>query len=117
MTWLEHHILSEELSSDAEVANRRGELTRASELYARAAQAEELALKEVEPSKTRTYGITAVSAVSLHYKATQWEQARKLAYHCLESGRLPDFAARQMEELLDSIKVKQAAVKKQPADT
>ena len=117
MAWLEHHRLSEELSSNAEVAARRGDHTRALSLYAKAARAEELALKEVEPSKSRTYGITAVSAVALHYKASQWEQALRLAHHCLHSGRLPDFAGQQIEELLDSIKAKQAAVKKERAET
>ena len=111
MSWLEHHRLSEELSSDAEIAVRCGEHTRALGLYAKAAQAEELALKEVEPDKSRTYGITAVSAVALHYKAGQWERADNLANRCLGSGRLPDFAVQQMTELLDSIKAKQAAAK------
>ena len=71
MSWLERHRLSEELASHAEVAARRGEHSRALGLYAKAAQAEGLALKEVEPSKLRTYGITAASAVALHYKAAQ----------------------------------------------
>ena len=107
MSWLKYHRLSEEHSSDAEVAVRRGEHTRALGLYAKAAQAEELALKEVEPAKSRTYGITAVSAVALHYKANQQEQAQFLAHQCLSSGRLPNFAARQIEELLDSIKARE----------
>lgn len=107
MTWLEHHRMSEEFASSAEVAVRRGELARALGLYAKAAQAGELALKEVEPAKSRTYGITAVSAVALHFKAAQWEKARCLAHRCLGSGRLPDFAAQQMNELLDSIKARE----------
>lgn len=111
MSWLEHHRFSEELASDAEVAIRCGEHTRALGLYAKAAQAEELALKEVEPAKSRTYGITAVSAVALHYKAAQWKQAKNLAHSCLSSGQLPDFATQQMEELLARINAKQAAVK------
>ena len=115
MSWLEHHRLSEELASDAEVAALHGEHIRALGLYAKAAQAEELALKEVEPAKSRTYGITAVSAVALHFKASQWKQARSLAYQCLNSGRLPDFATRQMEDLLARIKTKQAAIKREQA--
>ena len=46
MSWLEHHRLSEELASDAEVAARRGEHSRALGLYAKAAQAEELASRK-----------------------------------------------------------------------
>ena len=110
MTWLEHHRQSERLASDAEVAARRGERSQALELYAKAAQAEESALQEVEATKLRTYGITAVSAVSLHSKALQWELARRLAHRCLGSGRLPDFASQQMDELLDSIKIEQASI-------
>ena len=117
MSWLEHHRLSEELESDAEVAARRSEHSRALGLYIKAAQAEKLALKEVEPAKLRTYGVTAVSAVALHFKAAQWEQAANLAHRCLKSERLPDFAAQQMEGLLGSIKAKQAAVKKEHSDT
>ena len=116
MSWLEHHRLSEELASDAEVATRRGEHSRALGLYAKAAQAEELALKEVEPAKLRTYGITAVSAVALRFKAAQWEQAKNLAHRCLRSERLPDFAAQQIEGLLDSIKAKQTPIGKEHAD-
>ena len=112
MSWLEHHRLSEELASDAEVAVRGGEHKRALGLYAKAAQAEELALKEVEPAKSRTYGITAVSAVALHFKATQWKQAKNLAHQCLASGRLPEFATEQIEELLARIKGKQTAIKR-----
>ena len=111
MSWLEYHRLSEELASDAEVAARGGEHSCALGLYAKAAQAEELALKEVEPAKLRTYGVTAVSAVALHFKAAQWKQAKTLAHSCLSSGRLPDFATQQMAELLARIKAKQAAVK------
>ena len=117
MSWLKHHRLSEELASNAEVAARRGEHTRAKQLYVKAAQSEELALKDVEPAKSRTYGITAVSAVALHYKAAQWKQARNLANRCLNSGRLPDFATRQIEELLNSMKEKQAAIDRKRPNT
>ncbi len=110
MTWLDYHRQSERFSSDAEVAARRGERGQALELYAKAAQVEELALQEVELTKFRTYGITAVSAVSLHFKASEWEMARNLAYRCLGSGRLPNFAYRQIEELIDSIKIEQAGI-------
>ena len=65
---------------------------------------------------SRTYGITAVSAVALHFKAAQWKQAKNLAHRCLKSGHLPDFATQQIEGLLDSIKAKQAAIKREHAD-
>ena len=103
MTWLEHHRLSERYASDAEVARLRGKHARAKDLSAIAAQHEARALEEVAPDKPRTYGITAVSAVALHFKAAEFPKAKDLAYRCLASRRLPEFASRQIEDLLQSI--------------
>ena len=103
MTWLEHHRLSERHASDAAVARLRGEYARAKELSAIAAQHEARALDEVAPDKPRTYGITAVSAVALHFKAAEFPEAKDLAYRCLASRRLPEFASQQIEDLLQSI--------------
>ncbi len=110
MTWLEHHSRSERYASNAEVAARRGEDRLARELYSEAAQAEERALEELGPGKQRTYSITAVSAVALHFKAAQWHEAQVLAYRCLASEQLLKFAWRQLEDLLDSIKIEQAGI-------
>lgn len=110
MSWLEDHRESEQLASDAEIAAHRGDIVRARELYERAAEAEANALKKVGADQLRTYGITAVSAVSLYFKAAEWQAARNLAHHCLGSEQLPNFAYRQMEELLDSIKARQAGI-------
>jgi len=104
MSWLEHHRKSELLASDAEIASHRGDGERARELYKKAAEAEENALREVGHEQRRTYGITAVSAVSLFLKAAEPQAARDLALRCLDSERLPDFAYSQMKELLDGIK-------------
>ena len=110
MSWLEYHRQSEQLASDAEVAAYWGDSARARELYKEAAQTEEKALQEVESAKSRTYGITAVSAVSLYFKAAEWQVARSLANRCLGSERLPGFAYHQMDHLLDSIKAEQIGV-------
>lgn len=110
MTWLEHHRLSERYASEAHMASNRGEHSRAQQLYLMAAQAEEHALREVAPGKDRTYGITAVSAVALQFKASQWADARALAYQCLASKRLPEFASQQMEDLLHTIKASQSGI-------
>lgn len=110
MTWLQHHRQSEQLASDAEAARRNGENDWAQELYSNAAKAEELALQDVEPDKARTYGITAVSAVSLYFKSAQWDLAQLLAYCCLGSGRLPSFAPPQLEDLLNSIRTEKAGI-------
>ena len=103
MTWLEHHRESERLAADAELAERRGSRPEAQQLYSRAAQAEARALDDVEPSKSRTYGISAVSVVSLYFKATQLPDAEAMAYGSLASGRLPGFAREQLRGLLQSI--------------
>lgn len=104
MSWLEHHRKSELLASDAETASHQGDNNRARELYKKAAEAEENALRVVGHDQRRTYGITAVSAVSLYLKAAEPQAARDLALRCLDSERLPDFAYPQMKELLDGIK-------------
>ncbi len=110
MTWLEQHRLSERYASDAEVARLRGEYTQAQGLYAIAAQHEERALHEIAPHKLRTYGITAVSAVALRFKAAEFSEAKVLSYRCLASERLPEFASRQIEDMLQSIKGEQAGI-------
>ena len=104
MTWLEHHSLSERYASDAQTNLRLGNYAQARGLYAKAAKAEKAALGEVAHEKRRTYSITAVSAVALHFKAAQWDEARLLAYKCLGSERLMGFAFHQIEDLIDSIK-------------
>ena len=103
MTWLEQHRLSERYASDAEVAKRSGEHAQAQELYAIAAHHEEASLGTIASDKPRTYGIVAVSAVALRYKAAEFAEAKMLAYKCLASQRLPEFASRQIEDMLQSI--------------
>ena len=103
MTWLKQHRLSEQYASDAEVAKLRGEHTQAQELYTIAARHEEASLDAIAPDKRRTYGIIAVSAVALHFKAAELAESRALAYRCLASQRLPEFASQQIEDMLKSI--------------
>ena len=103
MTWLEHHRRSERYASDAEVAARLGKREQAQAFYEIAARAEEQALRELDPAKSRTYGISAVSAVSLYFKAAQLRAAETLAYQSLASGNLPEFASDPLRDLLRSI--------------
>ena len=110
MTWLEQHRLSERYASNAEVAKLRGERAQVQELYSIAARYEESALDAIASDKPRTYGIVAVSAVALHFKAAEFSEAKKLAYRCLASQRLPEFAARRLENMLQSINREQAGV-------
>ena len=103
MSWVECHRRSEHLAAEAESAIRLGERSRGIALYAQAAEAEVQGLSELDSSKTRTLGISTVSAVSLWYKAQNYEQAEAVAYHWLDTGRLPEFAEGQLKILLQSI--------------
>ena len=103
MSWLEHHAASERHAAAAEAEARSGNRSLAQQLYAKAAAAEAQALEAVDPAKTRTYGITAVSAVALYHKAARGEPALTLGRRCLASDNLPGFARHQMADLLDTI--------------
>ena len=110
MSWLAYHRESERFASEAEIFAHRGDMLRAKQFYWRAAEAELFALDELSSEKRRTFGITAVSAIALHMKAAKWDDAQILAYRCLGSGRLPAFAWEQIEDLVDSIKLRIANV-------
>jgi len=69
MTWVELHSESERLAIEAQLALNARAVSRATELYKRAAELEQKALDQLDVSKTRTRGITAVSAVALWFKA------------------------------------------------
>ncbi len=103
MSWIEHHEVSERLASDAQAALREGRKQEAFDLYARAADAEVSALADLDASKTRTLGISVVSAVSLHYKAKQFAQAEEVAVRWLDHAATPAFARNQLRSLLQSI--------------
>jgi hypothetical protein len=100
MTWLEHHKRSEEAAQLAEAALRQQDHQQAQTFYVQAAQAELLALADLDPAKTRTLGITVVSAVALSYKAQAFHQAEKIAYQWLATDSLPPFAVQALRELL-----------------
>ena len=100
MAWLDYHKYSEQLAAKAEILARDGDRDAAGRLYGEAAAAEQRALDSLDGDRWRTYGITAVSAVSLYYKSAQWDDAWFLAHRCLGVRHLPDFASRQLEDLL-----------------
>jgi hypothetical protein len=100
MTWLEHHKLSEESAQLAEAVLRQKDHQQAQMFYAQAAQAELLALADLDRTKTRTLGITVVSAVALSYKAQAFHQAEQIAYQWLTTDSLPPFAVQALRELL-----------------
>ena len=103
MSWKEHHRQSAVLASEAEQALRGNDTAAARELYARAADAEERALADLDIAKQRTLGISVVSAVALHYKAHDFTQSQAVAYAWLAKAVLPDFAVNQLRTLLETI--------------
>src|SRR5919197_197790 len=58
MTWADHHTQSERLAAEAELAVRQGAAAQAVDLYRLAAEAEARALAALDPTKTRTLGIS-----------------------------------------------------------
>jgi hypothetical protein len=100
MTWLEHYKLSEESAQLAEAALRQQNPQQAQIFYAQAAQAEILALADLDRTKTRTLGITVVSTVALSYKAQAFHQAKQIAYQWLATAPLPPFAVQSLRERL-----------------
>jgi hypothetical protein len=108
MTWLEHHKTSEHYAQLADLALHQQDLLRAQSLYAQADQAERLALSAIDPTKTKTLGITIISAVALSLKANELRQAEQLAYHWLATDSLPPFAIPALRELLLDIWQQQA---------
>ena len=103
MSWATHHSQSEKSASQAEAAFKKGDKARAMDFYRLSAEAEERALNELDPGKTRTLGITAVSAASLWFKAKEFKHAEQIAYGWLASNLLPDFATAQLQELLQTL--------------
>ncbi|MEO1144549.1 MAG: hypothetical protein AAFY26_02985 [Cyanobacteria bacterium J06638_22] len=111
MSWSVHHTQSEGYASQAEELSRRHESERAAEFYCLAAEAEVNALEDLDPSKTRTIGITAVSAASLFFKAQEFLLARKTAHKWLATDLLPSFAVEELENLLQVIRFEESRAK------
>lgn len=103
MTWAKWHKQSEKLASEASLAMRAGKAERAIALYAQSAEAEERAFREADPSKVRTLGITAISAVSLWFKASEYDHAEQLVFSMLGNGKLPQFAVADLRLLLQTL--------------
>lgn len=108
MNWSTYHLQSEQFASLAQEEARNRSFERAAELYRAAAEQEQYALNCLDEGKVRTKGITAVSAVSLWFKAHEFHRAKTLAYKCLGTDLLPPFAVDQLEELLQIIQSEEA---------
>lgn len=103
MTWAELHAESERLAIEAQLALRARNAGQAVELYKRAAEVERRALDQLDVSRTRTRGITAVSAVALWFKAGEYALAEQIAYSMLADPHIPDFAREDLRNLVQAI--------------
>jgi len=103
MTWIELHTASEKAALEAEEASRGGNLAQAKLLYEKAADFEQQALAEVDGEKTRTRGITAISAVALWYKAAALDRAEQLAHSLLADRSIPAFVRTDLQSLVQAI--------------
>lgn len=104
MSWAIHHNESAKNAAAAEMAARQGNVEKALELYNIAAEDEMRALAELDESKIRTVGITAVSAASLWYKAHHYYESQKIANQYLSINELPHFAKQQLNSIIQLIK-------------
>src|SRR5258708_2043039 len=110
MPWSEKHAESERLASAAETAMRGGHTDEARRLFRTAGEAERAAFGFLDATKERTRGITAVSTVSLLYKAKDLVSARQFALECLSAGQMPEFAVSQLEDLLQTVWSEQSLI-------
>lgn len=103
MTWAKLHGESEQLAIEAQLAVRARDTARATELYRRAGDLERKALDQLDLSKARTRGITAVSTVALWFKAGEYALAEQLAHSMLADPDIPDFAHSDLRILVQAI--------------
>lgn len=103
MTWSALHELSEAAAAQAELLARGGQQDAAAQAYASAAEFEEQALSKVGADKPRTFGILAVSAASLWFKARELRRAEALTLNAMTWAGLPPFAAQDLRVILQSV--------------
>ena len=103
MSWSEEHRQSELHAWEADRLFNTGEAEGAAREYRLAAEAEERALRLVEVSKRRTFGITAVSAAALYRLAHLPAEAERLAHWSLATGLAPEFYRGELCDLLAAI--------------
>lgn len=103
MNWETFHSESEQLAIRAHLATLTGDVLNAQNLYKAAGEAERRALDSVDKAKTRTRGITAVSAVALLFKAEEYALAEQVAYAMLADEGIPSFARDDLRNLVQAI--------------
>ena len=108
MSWDKNHRVSESLVAAAYDLYESGDIDLAKENYLIAAKYEEKAAQFVAKAETsRTFGITAISAISLYLRGGDFNKAHLLGKEYLSRAELPAFAKEQIEELLKILDDKQ----------
>lgn len=97
------HKKAQDLASAAALLLRSNERAKARTLYARAAEHELLALKEIAADQIRTRGILMVSAASMLYKARLFDRAESTLFRFLSDEDVLAPARRQLRELLEVV--------------
>ena len=100
-SWSELHRQAELLASSADAHHRAGEFDLAAQARYEASLAERKAVEAIEPGKSRTLGVTMVSAVSLLHKSGCRRCAGVLARSYMIRRDVPEFAMSAMREMLD----------------
>jgi len=103
MSWLKNHSDSEKFASLADSALKNGNISEAGKMFKQAAESEEKALSFINLSKKRTLGITVVSTAALYFKGKDFVKAEHIAHNWLARGELPEFAAIQLQTILQTI--------------
>lgn len=100
MTSVEAHRRSQELVALAEQAAAGARVSDAAALYLQAAEEETRAFETIPVDRVRTRGIIAVSATALYRKAGAPAEVVGHAQRYLSHPELPEFARRQLQEML-----------------
>ena len=114
----EAHQEAESLAAQADVARHEGRVADAAALYARASDCELQALETIPADRVKTIGIVSVSAVAYRYRAATSNQDAeayastiRLAHELLANSNLAEFAALQIDELLNDAQRELGALK------
>lgn len=103
------HRQAESLMAEADRLAAAGEEDDAAQRYREAAALEGQAFRHIPPTRPRTRGIIAVSAVSLYRRAGTLGEAIRHAHRYLVDPSLPDFAQEQLQAILDDARSEERA--------
>ena len=103
MSWKAHHQESNRIAWEADAAKRGEDDALAQTLYRRAAEEERKALADLDPTKRRTFGITAVGVASLYFQGGLLDEAEQAACEYIASDLNSDFGRNELRILLTSI--------------